>query len=275
MRETLINALPAFLPSQMLVPHAEYLWLAAILIGFAAALRLSARAGLDPRPAFWAGLCGLVGAFALGRLWLVWFEGEPLAGSLLSELLQGDKSVMGAVIGAAAGAGLFLRFGGRSVLGYLDAAAPAAFAGYAIWRVGCLLAGCCFGAPTHLPWGIHYPSGSGAYLAQLAAGLIGPAATQSLAVHPIPLYDAVLALLLCRLTRLAGGAPGRATAVALAGYGAGRFLMEFVRGDTIPTTLGPTAAQLGSIAFVLAGCALWQFGRLRAAALARGTAFAA
>jgi len=37
-----------------------------------------------------------------------------------------------------------------------DMAAPALALGYGIARFGCLLNGCCYGAPTDLPWGIRF-----------------------------------------------------------------------------------------------------------------------
>jgi phosphatidylglycerol:prolipoprotein diacylglycerol transferase len=265
MRSVLVHTLAPWLPAEALVPHAATLWLSAVLVTLAVGLWLVAKAGLDPRPAFWAGLCGIAGGLVAGRLWLAYFAGEPAAGLGMVDLLQGQKGVMGVAVGASALAALALRLAGQPVLRYLDAGVPAAFVGYAVARVGCLLAGCCFGTPTTLPWGIHYPQGSPAYLAQVAAGLIEPTATQSLAVHPAAVYHALLGLVLCYLARKARGVPGRPLAVALAGYGVGRFLLEFLRGDTISTDLGLSVAQLWSIGFVLAGLALWRLGRRAAA----------
>ena len=41
-----------------------------------------------------------------------------------------------------------------------DAAAPAMALGIGIGRIGCFLNGCCFGIPTHAPWGVQFPPGS-------------------------------------------------------------------------------------------------------------------
>jgi len=38
-----------------------------------------------------------------------------------------------------------------------DALAPSIALGTAFGRVGCFLNGCCYGRPTHLPWGVVYP----------------------------------------------------------------------------------------------------------------------
>lgn len=44
------------------------------------------------------------------------------------------------------------------ILRFLDILAPAAMLGLAFGRVGCLLNGCCFGAPCELPWAIRFPA---------------------------------------------------------------------------------------------------------------------
>jgi len=260
MREVIVESSPAWLPTAI-VPWPDTLWLFAILIAFATTLRFVARAGLNTRVAFWAGLCGIAGALAIGRLWIALFDPHAGGWRAALDILEGEKSVMGAAIGVGLGAGFWLYLSRQPVLHYLDAAVPAVFLGYAVGRVGCLLVGCCFGTPTDLPWGIHYPPGSNPYLAHVAAGLIESTAVRSLAVHPIPHYHVLLALVLCRLTLGARGADGRPVAVALVGYGLGRFLLEFIRGDAISTAIGLSVAQLGCIAFILGGFILWLVGR--------------
>ncbi|HYE05945.1 MAG TPA: prolipoprotein diacylglyceryl transferase [Planctomycetota bacterium] len=96
-----------------------------------------------------------------------------------------------------------------------DLVAPAVLAGLAVGRLGCWFNGCCHGAPTDLPWGVH------------RAGHEHP-------IHPTQLYEAgavavlVIALLVAerRLER-----PGVLAALACIGYGAWRFINEGLRGD--------------------------------------------
>jgi phosphatidylglycerol:prolipoprotein diacylglycerol transferase len=266
MRETLIETLPTWLPAQALVPQADAIWLLTLLVVFGGALLLVARAGLDTRVAFWAGLCGIAGALVLGRLWIVLFDEHAGGWASALDLLEGEKSVIGEALGAGLASALWLRLARQPVLPYLDAAIPAGLAGYALGRMGCLLAGCCFGTPTDLPWGIHYPPGSNPYLAQLATGLIPPSAAHSHAVHPIPVYHTLLGIALCWATFKAPRAPGRALAIGLAGYGLGRFLLEFIRGDALPTDLWLSIAQLGSIVFIVGGVMLWVASARRASA---------
>lgn len=75
----------------------------------------------------------------LSRMWI-----------LLQEGWSGTSALLGMLVG-----GIF--YCGKEKLDirrWADAAAPSLALGEAIGRVGCLMAGCCYGAPTELPWGI-------------------------------------------------------------------------------------------------------------------------
>lgn len=54
---------------------------------------------------------------------------------------------------------MFIYFGRKklSILRFLDILAPAVMLGLAFGRMGCFLNGCCFGAPTELPFAIRFP----------------------------------------------------------------------------------------------------------------------
>jgi hypothetical protein len=69
-----------------------------------------------------------------------------------------------------------------------------------IGRIGCLMNGCCFGTLTDLPWAIHYLPHSFAYQLHSQMGWINTGASQSLGVHPYPLYESLgLVLWMCIL----------------------------------------------------------------------------
>jgi phosphatidylglycerol:prolipoprotein diacylglycerol transferase len=91
--------------------------------------------------------------------------------------------------------------------------------GIAIGRVGCLLAGCCFGLPTTMPWGIVF--------AHPDTFVDFP----EVPLHPTQAYEAVAALGLAIALRFLDGPPGRRFAVTLASYATVRFVVEFFRGD--------------------------------------------
>jgi prolipoprotein diacylglyceryltransferase len=123
----------------------------------------------------------------------------------------------------------------------LDSLAFALPAGLAVGRIGCLLGGCCHGTPSSLPWAITYPAGTRAFDVHLSRGLILPGATNSLAVHPVQLYEilllavviAVLALARRRLNRV-----GSLFLLYVALQSLVRFAIEFVREEPVSPVLG-------------------------------------
>jgi phosphatidylglycerol:prolipoprotein diacylglycerol transferase len=56
----------------------------------------------------------------------------------------------------------------------MDITAPCITLGLAIGRIGCFLNGCCYGAPTDLPWAVRFPYNSNAYVDAWEQGKIAP-----------------------------------------------------------------------------------------------------
>ncbi|MDD3581608.1 MAG: prolipoprotein diacylglyceryl transferase [Desulfobacca sp.] len=94
-------------------------------------------------------------------------------------LFQAGLISYGGLLGALGAALLYLRIKKLPWRLYLDALAVGLPLGHFLMRLGCFTAGCCFGKPTDLPWAVTYPSW------HLTAGT---------AVHPAPLYEALLML---------------------------------------------------------------------------------
>ena len=124
--------------------------------------------------------------------------------------------------------------------------APAAMAGLALGRLGCFLAGCCYGAMCHLPWAVQYPENH---------------PTHGMLVHPAPLYESFGAVLIAViLSRFPLTFRNRwlISGVFLIGYGLLRFGLEFLRGDRLLwwPEANLSASQLMSLAAGLMGVAL-------------------
>jgi hypothetical protein len=146
-----------------------------------------------------------------------------------------------AILGSAA---VFLHLTHHPVLAYLDVVAAGVGAFLVCGRVGCLLAGCCHGRPAR--WGVVYSS------VHAEEGF--PTSHVGVPLLPVQLIEAglVTAIVFTALQVQADhAADGAALAVALVGYGAIRFSLEFMRGDVRPTCSGLTEAQLTSA--VIAG----------------------
>jgi phosphatidylglycerol:prolipoprotein diacylglycerol transferase len=215
----------------------------------------------------WTTLCGVIGSklasFAPAELL------SALGAGFLPEATA--KSSVGALAAGLLGACL-----GRRLLA-LPAAVHDAFAlalpvGLAIGRVGCLLGGCCFGAPTHLPWAIAYPAGSHAYALHLSRGFIAPGVAHSLPVHPVQAYEmllmgAVLAALLRARRRFRREMSLSLLYIVLQSLV--RVGIEFVReGPTQPLAAGMRPLQFGLVALAL-GCAVALWLRERRAVAGR------
>ncbi len=111
--------------------------------------------------------------------------------------------------------------------------------GHAIGRIGCLLNGCCYGAPTTLAWGI-----------PMHDALRHPTAlTESL-------FNVGLYVLLLKVYR-SRHRHGRVFALYLMLYPTFRFFIEFLRGDPRMTGVYFHIAQELSLFFIFLGATLW------------------
>jgi len=140
------------------------------------------------------------------------------------------------------------------VLKTADAYAPGIAFGHSLGRLGCLAAGCCYGKPTNVKWGIVFTN-------PVAQKLTGTPLYVRL--HPTQIYEwaaefaifLVLVWMYKRRTRY-----GQVAGTYLFLFGIARFVIEFWRGDPDRgSVLGGaiTGTQLISIILVMLGGALW------------------
>lgn len=113
-----------------------------------------------------------------------------------------------------------------------DAGATFMPLGHALGRAGCLMAGCCWGAPSDVPWAVRFGPASVAF----GAGEVPRAGASTVALHPTQLYEALglltlFAVLLVIRRRRGVEAPWRQVSRYALGYGALRFGVEVFRGD--------------------------------------------
>lgn len=149
-------------------------------------------------------------------------------------LLASGRSIVGALL-----FGFLAVEAAKPLLGYRippnDRFAVALPFSIGLGRIGCLLAGCCRGAPYDGPLAIAYDDG--------------------ILRHPAQMYEVVFQLaigwVLLRLWRR-GALFGRLFALYLVAYGIFRFLTEFIR-DTAKPYDGLSAYQLMCLAMVAAG----------------------
>ena len=148
-------------------------------------------------------------------------------------------SVLGGILGGFIGVEVFKKIiGHKESTG--DAFAIAIPIGHLIGRIGCLLAGCCYGAHTSVPWAIQYPQASFPYLIHKHSNLISEDAITSLPVHPIPIYEIIFNILLFILIlkiRDKFKTNGALFRFYIFSYCTFRFFEEFLRADTGPSII--------------------------------------
>ncbi|TMB38062.1 MAG: hypothetical protein E6J55_25335 [Deltaproteobacteria bacterium] len=206
----------------------------AVALGVAAGFALALRRARNPTPALAAAAATAVAALA-GAHWLFRAmhggEGRFWSGGLAST--GGVATGLGAVWVTA-------RLTRRPARELLDALAPAGILALAIGRIGCFLAGCCYGRPSAVPWAVVFPD-------------LGPPAR-----HPLQLYSAASDLGLLLLLSPSRAAPGTVARRACIGLGLVRFALEILRdpGATDALVAGwLTLPQAGALLLV-AGAAL-------------------
>ena len=112
---------------------------------------------------------------------------------------------------------IFLKINKLPVLTFLDILALFVPVGQVFGRLGCFLAGCCYGTPSNLPWAVSFPN-----------TLYPP----HVKVHPTQLYELIIyfaiSILLFRLKNK-NLKCGILLGLYLALSGVGRFIVEFYR----------------------------------------------
>src|SRR5256714_14302202 len=131
----------------------------AFLAALFVAARLGARDGLARERVFDLGLWMLLGGLVGSKLLLM--VAEPEYASDLWRLVSVDFLRSGGVwyggfLGGLLTGALLIRRYKLPFWKVTDAFAPGVALGQAIGRQGCFSAGCCWGKPTTLPWGVHF-----------------------------------------------------------------------------------------------------------------------
>ncbi|MGO8997729.1 MAG: prolipoprotein diacylglyceryl transferase [Polyangiaceae bacterium] len=178
----------------------------------------------------------------------------------------GGLAYYGGFIGASAAAWFLLRRDRFPFWKAADLAGIAVPLGLAFGRMGCLLAGCCFGAECDLPWALSFPPRSPASEQQFKAHLLGSATAWSHPVHPTQIYESAASLAIAAVCLFVVQPrkryDGQVFAAFLALYAVARFLLEILRRDDRGGVLGLSTSQLIGVALVVAA-ALIHYARSR------------
>lgn len=133
------------------------------------------------------------------------------------EIFLGGIVFYGGLIGGLLGALLGCRVAGCSAGAMIRIAVPYIPLGHGIGRIGCILAGCCYGIPYDGPFAIHMPGNS------------------HTGYFPVQLLEAVINAGICVVLHRyeKKSKPSSLLALYLLLYAVVRFGLEFLRGDEI------------------------------------------
>ncbi len=175
-----------------------------------------------------------------------------IGGHLLYQLTpgpgQGWRSglvLYGAILGGAAGVAFAAKRRGVPVWTALDMAAAPGVLPPLVGRIGCLLAGCCYGRACDLPWAIQF-----VHPLSLAPRGVSLHPTQ---VYAIGMLTALFAFLWLRRRRIAF--PGQSAMLYLGLYSIGRFVVEMFRGDEVRGLF--LAGTVSFSQLIALGCLTW------------------
>ena len=219
----------------------------AYLVALQLAVVRARRQGLDGTKVMDLGIYLIIAALVGAKLMLVvvdfdYFRSQPR--ELLS-LVRAGGVFYGGLLAALGVAILLVRRYQLRIWTTADLFAPGIALGHVVGRLGCLMAGCCYGTPTTMPWAITFTN-------PLAASNVGT--PLGIPLHPTQLYDAgaELLILIVLLATERRGKPfeGRTFWLYMLLYGVSRFIVEFYRGDDRGTIMGVSTSQFVSLLIV-------------------------
>jgi phosphatidylglycerol---prolipoprotein diacylglyceryl transferase len=199
----------------------------AFLTGLYVASRQARKAGLDPNRVADLGVYVLIAGLLGAKLLLVFvdFRHYREHPEELLSIFQSGGVFYGGLLAAFPVAAWYVRRHNLPGWATADCLAPGVVIGQAIGRLGCFAAGCCFGKPTSVAWGVTFKD---AYANRYVGTPL------DIALHPTQIYESLLTLLIFfALLRVAERKRfhGQVTISYVVLYAIARFVVEFFRGD--------------------------------------------
>ncbi|MGN0160239.1 MAG: prolipoprotein diacylglyceryl transferase [Lachnospiraceae bacterium] len=223
-----------------------------IAIGFMSALYLCIRRGkkknLDENVIYGILYCAILGALVGCRLlyYIVEFQNILKDPSILWNFREGYV-VYGGILGGILFSYIYVaRIKKASFLDYFDLVMPAVALAQGFGRIGCLCAGCCYGAETDSWFHIVFHN------SDYAPNNVPLIPTQLIS----SVGDFIFAAILLWYERK-NPPKGRVAAAYLCMYGIGRFLIEFLRNDYRGSIGFLSTSQIISIGAVIAGALMF------------------
>ena len=201
-----------------------------VAVGFLAGMNyariLARRQSINPEIVLDLSLYIIVSGLIGARIFYVLLNWDFYKKNLLEIFFiwSGGLVLYGGVIFAFMTSALYVYFKKLNFFVLSDIFAPAFFLGLAIGRIGCFSAGCCYGKPTSLPWGVVFTNPD---------SLVAPSAL-GLKLHPTQLYESLFSFLLflgLNFYYKYKKFSGEIFFSSLIFYSIWRFFIEFIRWD--------------------------------------------
>ncbi|MCR5356308.1 MAG: prolipoprotein diacylglyceryl transferase [Lachnospiraceae bacterium] len=211
------------------------------VLGILVGGRMAKRCGLSEDHLINIAMCVLIFGFMGGKLLYLLVNFKDFIASPLAMLGSEGFVVYGGIITGILSIYIYSRIKKLDFITYMDLlSAPVAIT-QGLGRVGCFMAGCCYGKPTSSHFGVVFPDGC---LAPAGVSLIP---TQLISAA-FDLAVAIFLIIMFKKVRYSGIISG----LYLMFYGVGRFIIEFFRGDVERGTLaGLPTSQFLSIFMVI------------------------
>jgi phosphatidylglycerol:prolipoprotein diacylglycerol transferase len=216
-----------------------------IVAGLFVARRQAVREGIDPNKIIDITFYLLVTALIGSRLLFVLMNFQEYAADPIRilKIWEGGLVFYGGLLPAVAIGIWYITRLGLPVWQVADIFAPSVVIVHAFGRIGCFLAGCCYGKPSTLPWAVTFTDPRSL-------------APQGIPLHPAQLYSsfslfAIFAFLILLRKRKAFHGELFWTYTLI--YSIFRFFIEFLRGDPRGSVLGGILSTTQAISIPLAG----------------------
>lgn len=212
--------------------------LAALFVG----IRIAKKKGLNSDALYTITFLSLIGGFACAKVLYCIVEWKQFISSPLSVLGSDGFVIYGGIIGATIIDGIYCKIKKLSFWDYFDVVLPSVAIAQGFGRIGCFLAGCCYGRECDTPISVVFPRGS------FAPSGVPLLPTQLISSAGCFLMAAFLIIYYVKKERK----PGTTGALYMIIYSIGRAIIEFFRNDH-RGAVGPLSTSQFISIFILIG----------------------
>lgn len=206
------------------------------------------RKGLSTDAIMDIAIYGLIAGFIGAKLLFLIVEFEDFIHNPLQLIGSSGFVVYGGIIAGVIAAIIYCRKKRYAFMEYFDLAAPSIAMAQGFGRIGCFLAGCCYGRVTDSVFGVVFPENS-----------MAPAGVKLLPTQLFSSAGDFLIMIILLLYSRKAKKPGNVGILYMVLYGVGRFSIEFLRIDDRGGFGALSTSQWISIGIVILAGILYYF----------------